>query len=135
MNNNIELSGDASIKIQAGSLDRLFIKAAEEMYCLITDTSSISCTETRQVDLSASDIEEAMIVWLNELIFLFDTYGFTGRHFHVTINGLQISARIEGGIFDPLIHEQKLLVKAATYHRLSVSKTETGYKARIVFDL
>jgi SHS2 domain-containing protein len=47
----------------------------------------------------------------------------------------RIDARISGEEFDPERHEGKLLIKAATYHRLKIENRDHGWKAEIIFDI
>jgi len=49
--------------------------------------------------------------------------------------GNRMSARVSGEDFDPERHEKRLLIKAATYHRLSIEEEEGQWVAEIIFDI
>ncbi len=145
----IDISGDAGIKVWGRNFEELLINAAEGMSDLITDTSGIKETEKREVVHSSDDTEDLLVQWLNELVFLFDTYGFIGTEFSINTgqklkpavmesekpDTIKLNANITGGIFDPGKNEHRLLIKAATYHNLSVKKIGSHWEAIIVFDI
>ncbi len=170
----IDISGDAGLIIRGETLGELFENAAEGMSEIITDPSRINETEKKEVLLGSDNIENLFVQWLNELIFLFDTYGFIGKKFIIeiykntsllsqpppgkggqgrgkeentgnpplkkgdkdkTLYSIQLKATISGGIFNSEINESRLLIKAATYHRLSIRKIDSMYEAAVIFDI
>jgi SHS2 domain-containing protein len=140
----LEISGDVSLRIWGENLEELFANAAEGLSNLITDLSGINETDKREVVLSSERNEDLLVKWLNELIFLFDTYGFIGKRFDVSLSpllntGVQegdtLKAIVSGGIYIPGVNESRLLVKAATYHRLSLKKDNSQWEAVVVFDI
>lgn len=46
-----------------------------------------------------------------------------------------LKACIYGEDFDPDRHERKLLIKAATYHKIRVEKTGGKWEAEVIFDI
>jgi SHS2 domain-containing protein len=148
----IDISGDVGLKVWSESLAGLFENAAAGLYDLITDTSDINETEYREIELNADDLDGLIVQWLNELIFLHDTYGFTGKKFKVALESssleddkiiiqpgynraISLKAYISGGLFAPEINETRLLIKAATYHNLSIGKRGARWEASVIFDI
>lgn len=148
----IDISGDVGLRITGRSLEDIFTGAAEGLFNLITDSSGIQDTETRKISLCADSPESLLIQWLNELVFLFDTHGFVGKRFKLVfqranVNVINVDAAAEdtdsskldaivsGGIFDPDTHESRLLIKAATYHGLSIKKAHSRWEATVIFDI
>ncbi len=131
----IDISGDAGLRIFGESLEDLFENAAIGMYELITDTSQVEGIDKRVIVFDAEGYEGMLIKWLNELIFLFDTYNFVGKKYDICISEGIFSAEVRGGYFDPKANEQRLLIKAATYHRLSLKKNNSKWEAEVVFDI
>jgi len=129
------MSGDAGLKVRGGSLEDLFVNAAIGMSGLITDIQSISAAEERNISLESNSLEDLLILWLNELIFLFDSDGFIGKVFTINLKDNDLSAKITGGIFDPETNEKRLLLKAATYHMLSLKKVDSRWEAVVMFDI
>lgn len=131
----IDISGDVGLRVRGKSMEQLFENAAAGMFSLITDTSKIKETEQREIIFKTDNYEDTLVQWLNELIFLFDAYGFTGKIFSVSFQGDTFRAGVSGGIFDPERNGQKLLIKAATYHNLSLRKIDSHWEATVIFDI
>jgi len=132
----IDISGDAGIRAYGETLPDLFLNAAMGMYSLITDPADVREERNIALDLESHSPEGLLVSWLNELIFHFDTYGFVGKTIRIAaLLGNTISARVSGEDFDPERHEKRLLIKAATYHRLSIEKKEGQWVAEIIFDI
>ena len=131
-----DISGDAGIRAYGETLEDVFTNAAMGMYSLITDTEGIRETKEITVAAESQSLEGLLVSWLNELIFHFDTYGFIGSEIRVeTLKMHKITAKIRGEDLDPERHERRLLIKAATYHQLSVEEKEGHWVAHVVFDI
>ncbi|HXX81869.1 MAG TPA: archease [Thermodesulfovibrionales bacterium] len=132
----VDISGDAGIRAYGATLADVFINTAMGMYSLITDPEGIGETNEINVAAESPSLEGLLVAWLNELIFHFDTYGFIGRKIMVErLENHRIAAKISGEDFDPERHERRLLIKAATYHQLSVGKKEGHWVAHVIFDI
>jgi SHS2 domain-containing protein len=88
----------------------------------------------QRIALDASDVEALLVDWLNELILLTEE----GKACLVSVqldrvddDGLQ--AEIHLADCDPLPEGTDL--KAATYHQLSVRRTEKSWEAIVYFDV
>jgi SHS2 domain-containing protein len=140
----IDVSGDAGMRAFGSDLKELFVNAALGMYELITDVSGIGELKVVDIAVTSNTIEGLLVSWLNELIFTFDTYGFLGKKIVFeelvaaeTEGGgpLRLRASVAGEDFDPEKHERRLLVKAATYHRLKIVKSGDRFQAEVIFDI
>lgn len=145
----IDISGDAGLRIWGADPGVLFENAAEGLFYLITDTSGIKVTEKRDILLSSDTAEHLLVQWLNELVFLFDTYGFIGTGFSIRLenspehasaeggksDNIKLEAHISGGTFNSETNESRLLIKAATYHNLSLEKKGSLWEATVIFDI
>ena len=132
----LDISGDVGIRAFGKSREEAFINAALGMYNLITDLNAVK--EYKAVDISVENdsTEGLLISWLNELIFQFDAYGFTGRKIDIQyFSDNKIKATVMGEEFDPERHEGKLLIKAATYHKLRIEKTDDKWEVDVIFDI
>lgn len=148
----LDISGDVGLKAFGKTINEVFINAAEGMYSLITNPDLIR--EERNIDatIDSSSVEDLLVSWLNELIFYFDTYGFVGKRIEITETTPNLTlpprggeldrgtvytlkATLSGEDFDTSRHESKLLIKAATYHRLRIEKINDTYEAEIIFDI
>jgi SHS2 domain-containing protein len=140
----IDVSGDAGVRAFGTDLKELFVNAAMGMYELITDVAGIGETKAVDFDVTGDTVEGLLVSWLNELIFTFDTYGFLGKKIVFeemvateTEGGgpFRLRASVVGEDFDPERHEKRLLVKAATYHRLRIARVGDLFQAEVIFDI
>lgn len=132
----IDISGDVGIRAFGASLEDVFKNSAIGMYSLITDLKSIDGKNTIAVSVESHSLEGLLVSWLNELIFHFDAYNFIGKEIDIRkMDDKKIEAGIFGEEFDAERHESKLLIKAATYHRLKIEEKNGIWKAEVVFDI
>ncbi|MBI5847290.1 MAG: archease [Nitrospirae bacterium] len=132
----LDISGDAGIRVFGNDLPELFANAGIGMYSLITNINEFQNTKTLEVSAQGSSLEGLLVSFLNELIFHFDTYGFVGKSIAITaLDHNSVAATLSGGDFDPDRHEGKLLIKAATYHKLKVEKRTDRWEAEVIFDI
>ncbi len=136
----LEHTSDIGIEVTASTIENLFQHAAEGLLSIFIDPKQIRSIETRAISLHAGDDESLLFRWLNEWLFLFDCDGFIPKKFRSLQysrdeSGVSINAFVLGDHFDERIHAVRTYVKAATYHKLSIEKTESGYIARVFFDV
>ncbi len=106
----------------------------------MTEVERVRRLETRPVELSAPDLEQLLVEWLGEALYLFDARGFVAASGRLRIRqrssgGLELRGEMAGERHDPERHPLKVLVKAITYHRLEVGPTRAGWRARVIFDI
>ena len=132
----IDISGDVGIRAFGRSLEEVFKNSAIGMYSLITDLKGVKGQKTINISSEGNSLEGLLVSWLNELIFHFDAYGFIGKDIVILeMSDRRLKANIKGEEFDTERHERKLLLKAATYHRLKVEKAGDVWEADIIFDI
>jgi SHS2 domain-containing protein len=129
-------AGDARVEVRAESLESLFVTAAQALLHLITEPATIERRRQRSIALEAEDPAELLVRWLNELLFLFETEGLLLRDFSLRIEpGFRLRATGHGEPFAADRHPILAVVKAATYHLLSLTEGSDGFRATVVFDL
>lgn len=142
----LDISGDIGLRAYGEDIKAAFINAATGMYDLITNLDAIEEKRTIDVLIEGDSIEGLLVSWLNELIFHFDAYGFIGKEINIieltpeatqlaSMQACKLKASISGEDFDPERHESKLLVKAATYHRLRIEKKGDKWEIDVIFDI
>lgn len=131
----IDVAGDVGIRAEGETLNECFINSALALYSLITDLNLVEQREIKEVEVSEENLEDLLIRFLNELIFIFDTYGFIGSKVDLNIKEKALQAKIYGEKFNIEKHERKILVKAATYHNFVLKKENNRWIAEIIFDI
>jgi SHS2 domain-containing protein len=132
----IDHTADIGIEVYGESLSLLFQHAAEGLLHIITVPERIREKESRDISVTANGVEELLVNWLNELIYLFETDGLLFRRFEILdLGDYFIQAVAFGEIFDEGHHPILRTIKATTYHQLHVTRGKAGWEARIIFDL
>lgn len=134
----IDISGDVGIRAFGKSIEEAFKNSAIGMYSLITDLEGVKAEKSINISVESNSLEGLLVSWLNELIFHFDAYNFIGKDISIKALSSQpsaLKAEIRGEEFDTERHERKLLLKAATYHRLKVEKINDIWEVDVIFDI
>ena len=132
----IDHTADMGILVYGETLPLLFQHAAEGLLHIITDPERIREKESREISVRANGLEELLVNWLNELLYLFETSGFLFRRSEILhLGDYFIEAAAFGEIFDEGYHPILRTIKATTYHQLRVTREKAGWEARIIFDL
>ena len=127
----IEHTADLALHLWADDLPDLFATAARGMLALFVEVDDAAQVETRDLTLTALDVETLLIDWLNELLYFVEVQGIAFIAFEFTdLTPTALTATLRGG---PVL-DYTGYVKAATFHDLRVLATPAGYETEIVFD-
>jgi SHS2 domain-containing protein len=132
----LEHPADLGIEAKGITLHEAFEQAAIGMMSVILDLSGVDVQELQEVDLRASDIEQLLVQWLSEILYLYDGKKFVSKDFLIhTLTHSELKATIRGEPFSPARHQTKLDVKAITYHQLIVRENEQGGYVKVFLDI
>lgn len=132
----IDHTGDAGVRVYGESLPALFGHAAEALFESMTEPGKISESESIPISVEASGLEELLVAWLNEFLFLFDTKGLLFRRFEIdSLTEHHLDAIARGETYDGARHPIKTPIKAVTYHGLQIWRNNRVWEAQIIFDL
>ncbi len=124
------------LHVTAPTLEELYACAGDGLFSAVCDRRTVRPSARREVRVSAAALDSLMVAWLNELIYIFDADRFLARRCRVKIlDGPALEAALEGETFDPARHRLKTIFKAATYHRLSLSRKGGLWRASVVLDV
>ena len=132
----LEHTADMGIEARGATLGELFVAAARGLQEIVFGRSCAA--EPRQeicVNVEGGDLEELLVAWLGESLFIMEQHRFCPAAFHITeIDGRRLRGSISG---EPCGEKQSPLreVKAVTYHRVSVRQQQRGWRAQVYVDL
>jgi SHS2 domain-containing protein len=135
--NELEHTADVGMELTAGSLTEAFEQAAAAMFDLICDLDGVDTRVRRVVVVRArkNDLENMMVRWLGELLFLFGSERLVFSRFDIrSLTDETLEAHIEGEVFDPSRHTIRADIKAVTYHELAVEQRGDRWCVRVIFD-
>ncbi len=132
----LDHTGDLGILVYGRDLEELFRNAGEAFFDIITDVQRVRESTERIIRIEGPNLEDLMVRWLGELLYVHDVDGLLFRSFWIDElrDGL-LKARARGEAFDERRHVMKTEIKAVTYHKIQVKEEKEGWSARIIFDL
>jgi len=132
----VDHTADLGIRVWANDIKGLFEEAARVLFDIITDLSKVEAHLQRQIAVRGSSLEELMVAWLNELLYLHEVEGLLFCDFSVAeIDEGTVTGVAGGEEFDEGRHSIKTGVKAVTYHQLEIKEQEGRWQAQVIFDI
>jgi SHS2 domain-containing protein len=132
----IDHTADVGVKAFGKTLDEAFENAAKGMFDIITDKSEIEFVGQYKIELKADDLEQLLVDWLSELLFLHSAKNLIFSNFKVEID--QKENKLTGNLFGEKLdiskHKVGTEIKAVTYHMLEVKKKKP-YHVQVLFDI
>jgi len=130
-------TADIGIKAYGRDLNEAFENAALAVFEVMTDTSKIEPKESREIEVDGMDLENLLYRWIESLLVYYDSELLLFGKFKVKIDleNLRLNAIAWGEKFNPDKHERRTVVKAMTYHEMSIVKTVNGYELTFVVDI
>jgi SHS2 domain-containing protein len=134
-----EHTADIGVRVEAPDLKALFSKAGLAVFDIMAKRTGAaqargSGRKGFAIELTAENLEELFVAWLNELLSLsvsesviFTSFSFTKldeTHCAATAWGESASG-----------FEMRTEIKAATYHQLSLKRAGRSWKAEVIFDV
>ena len=132
----IDHTADVGIKAYGKTLSEAFENAAKGMFDIITDSSEIESIGQYDIELEAPDLEQLLVDWLSELLFLNSAKNLVFGFFKVEIDEKKnkLSAKIFGEKYTVSKHKIGAEIKAVTYHMLEV-RNKRPFHAQVLFDI
>ncbi len=131
------VSGDFAFEAFGETLEDLFSSCAEACFSAMAELSRVEPKIDHSIDISADGIDDLLVSFLSELIYLKDAEKVFFSRFDIKIDNVKnsLNAVAWGERIDYNKHEIKVDVKAATYHGLEIKRHEKGFKVRVILDL
>jgi len=132
----IDHTADIGVKAYGKNLSEAFEHAAKAMFDIITDNSTIESTGQYDIKLEAQDLEQLLVDWLSELLYLNSAKNLVFGFFKVNLDekNKRLSATVFGEKYDISKHKVGTEIKAITYHMLEVKK-KRPFHVQVLFDI
>ncbi len=140
-------TADIGIRMYGNSIPELFEQAAIGISAVIFHESipKIELKGKYRIQLQAGDLEQLLVDWLNELLFIFVTEHIVCSEFQIAIETPNTHKKINTTVYSldaymsgQIISDDMLMstceIKAVTYHMLYIKKT-TQWEAQVLFDI
>lgn len=131
----INHTADVGIRAFGRTLDEAFAHVAKGMFDIMTDDSEIRPVQAIKISLpSAPSLEQLLVDWLSELVFLNGARNLVFGRFDVKITGTSLAATVHGDEYDVKKYRMGTEVKAVTYHMLEVHN-QPPYWVQVLLDI
>jgi SHS2 domain-containing protein len=129
-----EHDADIGVIGRGASLEEAFVAAAEAMFAIMTDIAAVRQLDSVPIEFEETDIEIALVRWLNLLLGSARERGWVFGHFWLVREGERWRGGAAGEPWREA-HERGVEVKGATLTALAVKRDEGGWEARCVVDV
>ena len=132
----IDHTADVGVKANGKNLSEAFENAAKGMFDIITDKSEIESVGQYNIELKAPNLEQLLVDFLSELLFLNSAKNLVFGFFKVELDDKKssLSARVFGERYNISKHKIGSEIKAVTYHMLEV-RNKRPYHVQVLFDI
>ena len=132
----IEHTADVGVKAFGKNISEAFENAGKAMFDIITDESEIETIGQYDIELKAPDLEQLLVDWLSELLYLNTALNLVFSFFKVDIDekNNSLKGRVFGEKLDISKHKIGCEIKAVTYHMLEVRNKRPVY-VQVLFDI
>ena len=131
-----EHTADLGFTAYGTTLEELFANAAEALFSVMVPIKTVRRRQKHIVEVQADALDELLVHWLNELLFLSETQGLLFSRFEITFTDpTSLRAVAIGEPLDLSRHQLKAGIKAVTYHQLFVRQKKGLWEGHVVLDL
>jgi SHS2 domain-containing protein len=131
-----EHTADLELRVWGRSRKELFRNAARGMLEYAAPEFCCGSRICKELHLTASNLEELFIDWLNEILFWLEKEEVLFRRFDIRVlSGRKLEACLEGKKADLIRGEPGPEIKAATYNDLYIKRLPRGWEAHVILDI
>ena len=130
----ISHTADVKIRARAQTLDALFSEAFLALMQVVYGTDRNGGI-IKEIQIESDNIESLVCDFLSEVLFIAEVEGLVFSQAEIIIDGLHLTAVLNGESFDPVRHSSGTEVKGISYSGLVIRKDANGYMLDILFDV
>lgn len=140
MYEKFEHKADIGVRGIATTKEGAFAECAKAMFSVMVDLETVNAESEVEVEAKANDIEQLLVNFLSELLFLRDDKEMLFSEFEVSEiaeknREFHLKATAKGEKIDLKKHEMGTEVKGVTYSGLKVAKENKGFVAQCIVDV
>ena len=133
-----DVTADIGFKAYGNSLNEAFENAGLAIFNIISDTADVVLETEKSFEITSEDEVSLLYDYLEELLFFHEVDFMLFAEFDVDISEsgdeFNLKATIRGESIDWDRHERKSEIKAITFHRMDVKKTD-HFELQAIVDL
>ncbi len=129
----LDHTADLMIKGYGSDLEECYANLAYGMFDQTVDLRDVTPSETREVDVTGFDDEDALYSFLSELLFIEAYENIVLKEFDVKIDGLRITCTARGELLDRSKMRIRGEIKAVTFHMMDIDRDTPS--VTVLFDV
>ncbi len=129
----IDHTADLMIKGYGENLEECYENLAYGMFDQTVDLRDVEPVETRVVEVTGMDDEDALYSMLSELLFIEDYENIICKEFDVKIDGLHITCTAKGELLNRSKMHVRGEIKAVTFHMMDIDRDTPA--VTVLFDV
>jgi SHS2 domain-containing protein len=131
-----ERQSELAVKVLGNSQTELFENAAFALFDVMTDIDKIDIKERMPLEVEGVDMDDLMVNWTRELLYLFQGSGYLLKEFKIRqANERSVKAEVCGERIDPDRHEIKKEINSVAYQQSRMQKTGDQWTAQLIFEV
>jgi SHS2 domain-containing protein len=130
----ISHTADIKIRVRAPTLEVLFSETFNALMQVMYGTSRRG-GNVKEINVEAPDNESLLLDFLSEVLFVSEVESLVFFDARISIQGSQLTAKLNGEPFNPNRHSGGSEVKGISYSGLSIIHDANGYMLDIIFDV
>ena len=131
-----EHTADLGLEFRGKNPGALFERAGAALMDCLTDRRSLSVREYREFSAEGGDLEEVLVNFLRELLYLVNGRGFLIQRIVIDqLDERRVSGRAGGEPFDARRHVFTKEIKAVTYHGARITEDAAGLRGQVILDV
>src|SRR5438105_3311423 len=131
-----DVEADVGVRAWGPDHAEAFAQAALGVLALGVVPSDVQPRETRDVRAQGASLEELLVAWINECVYVHEIEGFAVHRVSMSrLTGDVAHGILHGEELDPRRHRLGTVVKGITHHRVSVAIAATGCEVRVIVDV
>ena len=139
-------TADVGFKVRGASLSDLFETAAQAMFSVEYDTSTVGFELEVEISVEDHDLDGLLVAWLSELLWIHDARDFVPGDFVVVELGeppahragsppLMLRGYARGRRLGDWFEQTGPQVKAVTLHGLEIKQRRGGFEGTVYLDV
>jgi SHS2 domain-containing protein len=135
----LDHAADVRLLVWGKTRKELFANTVVAMFDVMVDIlgdEKIKPLEEKTLIISGNDLEDILINFLREALYLFNGQGWLVIGCKpLELTGKSIVVRLQGEPYNRQKNKLKTEIKAVTYHGLMINKSNKLWQAKVVFDV
>ena len=129
-------TADLTVDTWGETIEEAFKQAAFATFDAMTPLDNVKKSVTREFEVNGDDVGGLLFNFLDELLYIFevDFLVFSEYTLKISEDHKSLKAKCQGEKFILGHHEQRIAIKAVTFHLMSIEEKNGRWELRVVLD-